>query len=111
QAVDRVVGAVFALAPHFVVEESVLVRLHILAALEVESQEYRGAFAARPADEMVVVIFLEHGVSLKTAAPNPDRPRRRNLHPRAGPRRAVAAVPEQLLFRYSRGAPRLPLDE
>jgi hypothetical protein len=62
QPVDRVVRAVFALAPHLVVQDAVLVRLHVLAALEIEGQEDRGALAARPADQMVVVIFLEHGV-------------------------------------------------
>ena len=59
--VDRVVRAVFALAPHFVVEDAVLVRLDVLAALEIEGQKDRGALAVGPADEMVVVIFLEHG--------------------------------------------------
>ena len=63
QPVDCVVGTVFALAPHLVVQNAVLVRLHVLAALEVEGQEHRGPLAARPTDEMVVVVFLEHGLS------------------------------------------------
>ena len=65
QPIDRMVGAVFALAPHFVIEEAVLVRLHVLAALEVEGQKDGGPFPARPTDEMVVMVFLDHGVSLR----------------------------------------------
>src|SRR5205085_8223535 len=48
-------------SPHFVVENAVLVRLYVLAALEVERQEHRCPLSARPTDEMVIVIFLEHG--------------------------------------------------
>src|SRR4029079_5466252 len=62
QPVDRVVGTVLALAPHFVVEDAVLVRLDVLNALKVKGQENRCALAARPADEVVVVVFLDHGV-------------------------------------------------
>src|SRR4029077_13814841 len=65
QPVDRMVRAVLALAPHLVIENAVLVRLHVLAALEIEGQENGGALAARPTDQMVVVVFLEHGVPLK----------------------------------------------
>src|SRR4051794_8287499 len=63
QPVDRVVRAVFALAPHLVIQNAVLVRLDVLAALEVEGQKHAGPLALRPADEVVIVIFLEHGCS------------------------------------------------
>src|SRR5215510_2921532 len=63
QPIDCMVRTVFTLAPHFVVENAVLVRLHVLAALEIEGQKDRGPLSARPMDEMVVVIFLEHGCS------------------------------------------------
>ena len=61
QPIDCMVRTVFTLAPHFVVENAVLVRLHVLAALEIERQKDRGPLSARPMDEMVVMIFLEHG--------------------------------------------------
>src|SRR3954452_5023030 len=84
QPVDRMVGAVLTLAPHFVVQNAVLIRLHVLAALEIEGQKNRGPLPARPADQMVVVVFLQHGVSLKwlerMLAPLPQAWR----HPRAG---------------------------
>src|SRR5215211_5854893 len=65
QSINCVVGTIFALAPHFVVQNAVLIRLHVFAALEVEGQKNGGALAARPTNEMVVVVFLEHGVSLR----------------------------------------------
>jgi hypothetical protein len=46
QPVDRIVWSVFTLAPHFVIENVVLVRLHVLAALEVEGQKHGGPLAA-----------------------------------------------------------------
>src|SRR5262245_812308 len=61
QPINGMVRSVFALAPHFVIEDAVLVRLHVLAALEVEGQKDCGSLAARPTDEMIVVVFLEHG--------------------------------------------------
>src|SRR5439155_15323532 len=45
QPIDRVVRPIFALAPHFVIEKSVLIRLDILAALKIESQKDRGALS------------------------------------------------------------------
>src|SRR5205807_1640055 len=65
QSINRVMGTVFTLAPHFVVQNAVLVRLHILAALEIEGQKDRGTLPARPTDEVVVMVFLQHSVSLK----------------------------------------------
>src|SRR5262249_1296439 len=62
QPIDRVVGAILALAPHLIIEDAVLVRLDVLAALEIEGQEYTGPVGLRPADEMVVMIFLQHAV-------------------------------------------------
>ena len=79
QAVDRMVRAVLALAPHLVIEDAVLVRLDVLAALEIESEEHGGALAARPADQVVVMIFLEHG------SPVGWRGRQRILESRAPP--------------------------
>src|SRR5437763_12791515 len=38
QPINRVMRPVFALAPHLVIEDAVLVRLDVLAALEVEGQ-------------------------------------------------------------------------
>src|SRR5262245_35693959 len=61
QPINGMVRSVFALAPHFVIEDAVLVRLHVLAALEIEGQKDCGSLAARPTDEMIVVVFLEHG--------------------------------------------------
>src|SRR5205823_6738911 len=61
QPINCMVRTVFALTPHFVVENAVLVRFYVLAALEVERQEHRCPLSARPTDEMVIVIFLEHG--------------------------------------------------
>src|SRR5215475_4831377 len=63
QPVDRMVRAVFALAPHLVIENAVLVRLAVLAALEIESQKHAGPLGLRPADEVVIVIFFEHACS------------------------------------------------
>src|SRR5258706_269662 len=60
QPINCMVRSVFALAPHFVIENAVLVRLHVLAALEVEGQKDCGSLAARPTHEMIVVVFLEH---------------------------------------------------
>src|SRR5262245_41981336 len=65
QPVDRMMRAVLTLAPHLVIQDAVLVRLHVLAALEIEGQKDRGALAARPTNQMVVMVFLEHGVPLK----------------------------------------------
>src|SRR5919109_955565 len=63
QPINGMVWAVFALAPHFIIEDAVVVRLHVFAALEIEGQKYGGTLPARPMDEMIVVIFLEHVVS------------------------------------------------
>src|SRR5262245_6077809 len=62
QPVDRVVRAILALAPHFVIEKAILVRLDVLAALEIEGQKHAGPLALRPADEVVVMIFFQHAV-------------------------------------------------
>src|SRR5262249_32534711 len=70
QPVDGMVRSVFALAPHFVIEDAVLVRLHVLAALEIKGQKDCGSLAARPTDEMIVVVFLEHG-SFLLRTPDP----------------------------------------
>src|SRR5262249_132083 len=64
QSINGVVGTVLALTPHLVVQNAVLVRLHVLAALEIKGEKNGCPLAARPADEMVVVVFLEHGVCL-----------------------------------------------
>ena len=61
QPINCMVRTVFALAPHFVIENAVLIGLHVLAALEIEGQRNRGPLSARPTDKMVVVVFLEHG--------------------------------------------------
>ena len=63
--INRVVRAVLALAPHFIIEDAVLIRLHVLAALEVEGQKHAGPLSAWPTNEMVVVVFLEHGASFQ----------------------------------------------
>src|SRR6185312_11183547 len=60
QATDRVVRAVLSLAPALIVEDAVLVRLHVLAALKIEGEHHGGPLAMRPADEVIVMIFLEH---------------------------------------------------
>jgi hypothetical protein len=57
------VRAVFALAPIFVIEDTILVRLDIFAALEIEGQKYTRAFTVGPTDQMIVVVFLEMSVS------------------------------------------------
>src|SRR5262245_32468040 len=82
QPINCMVRTVFALAPHFVVENAVLIRLYVLAALEVEGQKHRRPLSVRPTDEMVVMIFLEHrytplrnlGRSSDRAAPVRTRP-------------------------------------
>src|SRR5262249_32400575 len=61
QPINGMMRAVFALAPHLVILDAVLIRLHVFAALEIEGQKNRGSLSARPTDEMVVVIFLKHG--------------------------------------------------
>src|SRR4029077_6951088 len=58
--INGVVRPVFALAPHLVIEDAVLVWLDILAALEIERQEDASPLAVRPADKMVVMVLLEH---------------------------------------------------
>jgi hypothetical protein len=65
QPIDRVVRTVFTLAPHFVIEDAVLIRFHVLSTLEVEGQEDAGSLVVRPTNKVVVVVFLEHGVSLQ----------------------------------------------
>ena len=71
QPINGMVRAVFALAPHFIVEDAVLVRLHVLAALEIEGQKHGGPLSTRPTDEMVVMVFLEHGRISHVAARMP----------------------------------------
>jgi len=68
QPIYCVVGTVFALTPHFVVQNAVLIRLDVLAALEVEGQKDGGPLPARPANEMVIVVFPENDVSLAAEA-------------------------------------------
>jgi len=68
QPIYCVVGTVFALTPHFVIQNAVLIRLDVLAALEVEGQKDGGPLPTRPADEMVIVVFLEHDVSIAVGA-------------------------------------------
>jgi hypothetical protein len=65
------VRAVFALAPHLVIQDAVLVRLDVLAALEVEGKKHAGALAFGPADEIVVVVFLEHGFAFVSGRAGP----------------------------------------
>src|SRR5262249_548602 len=65
QSLDRLWRTVFALAPHLEVRNSFLVRVRGLAGLEIERQKDGGPLGAGPTDEVVVMIFLEHCVSLK----------------------------------------------
>ncbi len=73
QPIDRVVRAVFALAPHLVVQNAVLVRFDVFAALEIESEKDRGALAVRPTDQVIVVIFLESGEASQQQNCGPKR--------------------------------------
>ena len=92
------VRAVFPLAPHLVIQNAVLVRLHVLAALEIEGQKNGGALAARPTDQMVVVVFLEHGVSLKWLDGCRFASAGGQLHPKAGRRRLLGKISSDLSF-------------
>src|SRR3954468_11289741 len=94
QPIDRVVRAVFALAPHFVIEDAVLIRLYVLPALEVEGQEDGGAFVVRPTNEVVVMVFLEHAHPSRSRNGLRIRTPRFNGHFTFGPLGLVAKISE-----------------